>query len=251
MMKITRTIIVWSIPVVAGVIAAMGIAACRSSSFAVGTGMRADTLSPLWRAYYASVYDAAIYNHGNLRKLNAIPADSTSMVVVTLTKARYNYEVGKTMTLGRYIWVTLVPEVRDSCRRFSGDVRLHLEQLLGLPPSGTDSLFIVMRVARTDIFRPTPDPTTATSYPCADPSDPLCGNAYPKGFADSAHIAWISTNTMSVYQMPNGYPWTHLGYTYNWSPGSDRYGASEYVIKPTATVTVLDIVPYNEYCAAH
>jgi hypothetical protein len=235
--------------VIAGLVAALAVAGCAASGVAVGSGTGIDTMPPIWRAYHASVYDAAVYNHANLRKLNAVPAGQGSVVVATLTKARYNYEVGKTMTIGRYIWVTLVPEVHDSCRKFTGDVRLGLEQLLGLPPSGTDSLFIIMRVSASDLFRPAPDPATATSYPCADPADPLCGNAFPKGFADSAHMAWIASNTMNVYQVPNGYPWTHLGYTYNWRPGSDKYGASEYVIKPTATITVLEIVPYNEYCA--
>jgi hypothetical protein len=48
----------------------------------------------------------------------------------------------------------------------------------------------------------------------------------------------------------NGYPWTRLGYTYNWRPGTDKYGASEYVVRKGATVNVLDVIPYQQYCAA-
>jgi hypothetical protein len=60
----------------------------------------------------------------------------------------------------------------------------------------------------------------------------------------------MATEVFFLHSIPNGYPWTHLGYTYNWTPGADRYGASEYVIRGGATATIVDNVPSLKYCAA-
>jgi hypothetical protein len=69
-----------------------------------------------------------------------------------------------------------------------------------------------------------------------------------------AHVQWLANQMLSSYVIsessliPVGYPWTRLGYTYNWRPGADKYGASEYVIRKGATVKVTDIIPYQRYC---
>ena len=45
-----------------------------------------------------------------------------------------------------------------------------------------------------------------------------------------------------------GWPWTALGYTYNWHPGSPRYGASEYLVRGGTQVVVTGVIPIAEYC---
>ena len=51
--------------------------------------------------------------------------------------------------------------------------------------------------------------------------------------------------------MASGYPWTRLGYTYDWRPGSNKYGASEYVMRKDSTIMVLEEpYPIETYCKA-
>src|SRR5205807_1376490 len=102
----------------------------------------------------------------------------------------------------------------------------------------------------SDIFRPSPWPDTNTQWPCQEESAPNCGNSFPPN-ATPAHIQWIATANLALHSVPNGYPWTHLGYTYNWAPGADRYGASEYIISKKASypIFVVSNVSPAEYCA--
>jgi hypothetical protein len=151
------------------------------------------------------------------------------------------------------MWVTGVPEVQTICRGFQGDVAMQLRQLLGLPPDADTTRFLVLTVAAKDLFRPSPDDTTTTFYPCqlatdgSIPSD--CGNTFPST-TTTAHYQWMAVEGFFLHTIPNGYPWTHLGYTFNWAPGADRYGASEYVIRPNATATIVSKATVSEYCKA-
>ena len=54
------------------------------------------------------------------------------------------------------------------------------------------------------------------------------------------HVRGMETTFSTRWEEPGGYPWTRLGYTYNWSADSKtHYGASEYVIRAPATLTAL------------
>ena len=63
-----------------------------------------------------------------------------------------------------------------------------------------------------------------------------------------ANKAWFAEQVNSRYQDPNGYPWTRLGYTFDWNPETPRYGASEYVIRKGSAVTVKTRTSTAEYC---
>ena len=45
-----------------------------------------------------------------------------------------------------------------------------------------------------------------------------------------------------------GYPWTRLGYTYDWAPDASERGASEFVIPAETTVQVASFTTTDEYC---
>jgi hypothetical protein len=205
----------------------------------------------LLAAYNASIYDSSVYKFSNLRPLKPLKFDASKLVsVVTLTS--FDYQLGQT-TLPVYVWVTEVPEVHDTCQGFSGDLALRLRQLLGLHPGSQFTSFVVMTVKAGDIFRPTANPDPTTTLPCACPIPANCGEAFPDTVSD-AHVRWLAEKMLSSYVLsessliPVGYPWTRLGYTYDWKPGSNKYGASEYVIRKGSTVSVTVIVPYKKYC---
>ena len=138
------------------------------------------------------------------------------------------------------MWVTLDNDVQQHCQAFSAEQRdLRIQQLLGLPPqkSPVERHFVVLTVNTDDVFRP-----------CANPSlaDDQCSAAFPSDVSE-AHKAWYAGQTALAYQT-EGYPWTRLGYTYNWNPGADEVGVNEFVIRKGASVKVESVTPTAEYC---
>ncbi|HKV41963.1 MAG TPA: hypothetical protein VJX67_22355 [Blastocatellia bacterium] len=198
--------------------------------------------------YEASIKDAAIYQQSHVHELVPLtPNQEGNVVVATLTNYT-GYKVGWTV-LTQDVWVTQVPQVRDICRSFPPEeVELDLKKLLGLPPAKPETNFVVFSASALTIFRPAPDPNPFSKYPCGNEIVANCGNQFPAGVTDT-HKAWIAGQALGSYQLPNGYPWTHLGYTYYWGHGADIYGASEYVIRSGSPVQVTAIIPFKEYCA--
>ena len=204
----------------------------------------------LWNDYFRSIYDSAVYERNNVRELYPLRADADGNVLVT-TLGRRDGNAGDPLpSTGDGVWVTIVPEVQTICRTFRGDVNMQLRQLLGLPPDADVPRFLVLRAKASDIFRPSPYAETTTKYPCPEPPDATCGNVFPST-ATPAHVQWIATQSFALHAVPFGYPWTHLGYTYNWTPGKDRYGASEYVIRSGAQATIVSKATPADYCALH
>ena len=205
------------------------------------------------KAYNAAIYDAAVYKSSNLRPLKPLTFDPTTRTATVVTLTGYPYKPGPT-TLPVYVWVTQVPEVQEICQKFSGNLELSLNQLLGLIPGTKLINFVTMTVAEGNIIRPATNPDPSTPMPCSVPAPANCGQEFPRGVSDT-YVNWFANKTLSAWvisaasQPPVGYPWTRLGYTYNWKPGADKYGASEYVIVPGSSVTVLDIIPYKKYCS--
>jgi hypothetical protein len=213
------------------------------------------------QVYARALADAAIYEERHVLPLHPAVADGTGHVhVVTLTGA--TLATGR-QTLAEETWVTVAPEVRDSCNSWSEreDLPMRLRQLLGLRPDDSVAYFIEMRAPAGAMFRPTVDPSIHTRTPCAPEQAllPGCGTRFPAA-VDSAHVAWMAGQMLFAWVQPDGYPrpgagpgrlgypWTRLGYTYNWHPGSPRYGASEYLVRGGAEVEVTAVTPIHSYC---
>jgi hypothetical protein len=207
------------------------------------------TPAPVAVPYDNSIFQAAVFQPRNLRPLKPVVPDANGEAIVATLKGPGNWALGP-LTLGkRGIWVTVAPEVKDRCRGYSGDLAMFLRQTLGLQPTDPVDQFITFRVRVEDLFRPTPDPRTDTVYPCLDPVKKTNCNVFPMGDDPAllAHKQWMA-ETFLTLQIPDGYPWTHLGYTYNWAPGADPYGASEYLIRACSNVVVTEVTKIGEYC---
>jgi hypothetical protein len=201
--------------------------------------------------YNVAIYDSSVYKFSNLRPLLPLKFDAEKRAkVVSLTA--FPYTTGDTK-LPVDLWVTVVPEVQTICQGFSGDLSLRLRQLLGLHPAKRFSNFVVISVSEGAIFRPAPNPDPTTVLPCSNSIPANCGEAFPENVTEK-HLRWIAQQMLSHYVIsespliPVGYPWTRLGYTYDWKPGANKYGASEYVIGKGSTIKVLEIIPYQTYC---
>jgi hypothetical protein len=191
-------------------------------------------------AYGAPKMDAKCCKPENVRRLKPLKFDSDErVIVVTMTDRKFE---GERHRLSADRWVALPSEVQDICRGFTDNLKMRLRQLLGLPPDDKFDKFVLMSVRREDVFRPTYDPNPTTDYPCADSASADYCKKFPDGVG-TEHKEWIAAQVQI-----KKYPWTGLGYTYNWTPGADRYGVSEYVVRKGSTITVTERVEYKEYC---
>lgn len=147
---------------------------------------------------------------------------------------------------GNYeIWVTTSPELKE---RFTSeqvsDTTMRLKQLLGLPPNADYRYFVEFWVKPEDLFRPSPD---------KEINDKRCETCFPKD-ADQEHIKWINDNRISRYhdcELYKQYPWTQLGYTFDWSPNNHSHiGLSEFIIKQNKSIIINKIYTTTEYLNA-
>lgn len=227
------------------------LAACTPAPVAAPSP-RAAPDSVLMARYNHAIRQAAVWELSHVLRLNPAPDTATRLVVGTFTSWRgyRSSSYPNTITLSQDVWVTLVPEVRDSCQGSADGAVLRLEQRLGLPPQSGDSLLVEMQVAAKDVFRPVADPAITTPYPCGDSIMSGCGEHFPSPVSP-AHVDWIANWILQAWSIPGGYPWTRLGYTYNWSPWSvTHYGASEYVVRKNSQAVVLAVYTPAQYCTS-
>lgn len=144
---------------------------------------------------------------------------------------------------GKYpIWITTAPELKNRIQKEQPtNINRRLVQLLGLPPNATYSYFVEFWVRPQDLFRP-----------CLDPeiNDASCDLCFPAN-TEPSHINWINKSRIDRYypcELYQQYPWTQLGYTYDWHPKNKSHvGLSEFVIGKNKNLVVHAIYTTEEY----
>ena len=148
------------------------------------------------------------------------------------------------------IWVTASPQLHERFHALEpADTNMRLLQLLGLPPNAVYNYFVELWVRPQDLLRPCPD-NEITDTECN-----LCFTHYTatngKDSLDTAWVKWIDETRISRYYACDPlqkYPWTALGYTYDWNLQNARHiGLSEFVIRKNATVYIKQIRTTGEY----
>ncbi len=166
-------------------------------------------------------------------------------VLVVSWKAKNYYGDSGAYNTGPYqIWVTTAPELINRMRKEkTTNPELRLKQLLGLPPTATYNLFIEFWVKPADLFRPCPDKeiTDKKCNTCFSANDSL----------DQNYINWINNTRISRYYacgLYNQYPWTELGYTYDWNANNKSHiGLCEFVIDVNKTIYINKVYTTAEY----
>lgn len=169
------------------------------------------------------------------------------MVTLTGSPQYYQSSVGGDYDTGsHYLWATAVPEVQELCGQFSDAERLmRLRQLLGLTPDAVITDFVELWVQPQDLFRPAAD---------SEITDRTAGLVMPADVPDWYRTWFNQLRAVQYFHSwdpdHQAYPWTMLGYTYDWGgdEASGHQGASEFVIRAGATVQVIDIVAIPSYC---
>lgn len=252
----------WANVVAAGAIVVASSAAFADQATTPGTGGDLD------RLYQESIIDSAVKRPSFQRTLTPIDAGQPQVTVVTLTTKqddpveptsavarskgvlRLAKTAGGTGTLLTETWVSLPSESQPACKGAANPV-LALEQLLGMPPADGDWELVQFSVAPDQIFRPCasgPDITTTQ-----------CSFTLPTQFSSPAQQQAVEETQLFVFgQMwtsyvagfPDpGYPFTGMGWTYNWNPTSkDHFGVSEYVVKRNAPVSGITVMTPSAFC---
>lgn len=163
----------------------------------------------------------------------------------------------QTVEPGREAWVVTPRDLRDfyaaEARRWAESKRgalagcalaRRLEQLLGLrpydQPKDEKVKFVELWVDPADLFRPCPDPEI---------SDQECDTNFPRSryvMIRSDYLNWFFDLRNRSY-LPGGYPWTRLGYTYDWGNPEDHFGLSEFIIPAGTNVRVNCVCATEEY----
>ncbi|MDW3191462.1 MAG: hypothetical protein R8G66_03830 [Cytophagales bacterium] len=151
------------------------------------------------------------------------------------------------------VWVTAAPQLLNWAKQETRlmkwvedgaieQVNSRLKQLLGLPPNPGNpyNYFVEFWVNPSDLFRPCPDREI-------DDNECEACNA-----TDTTFQTWINDTRNARYydtcELLDRYPWTALGYTYDWSPANKTHrGMSEYVIHNNANIIVNKIYTTEAY----
>jgi len=149
-----------------------------------------------------------------------------------------NYYLPGLHTLGNHdIWVTIYPDLQTFCHTnqlIGTNQVFRLVQLLGLPPASPNDTVVEFWISPDYLFRPAAEPAinSVSAGLSTSASAPLISANYR---TPAFWPAWYNGNYSTRYSFASGinnaYPYTQLGYTYDWSPARpNHHGASEFVI---------------------
>ena len=235
----------------------------------------------LREAYAAALADARVPEPSEIsRDLTPLLPTTEGLVwneqgqilMISWTNARYfsdpvAHTPGASFTLPVDMWLFAAPFVQDFCRELGLEgpmLNLRLEQLIGLPPNRGKDAFVEIWVDPVDLFRPCPDPEITdhecqVEVPVVDrdaerPWDCTVKRQVSGKFVTvhPGHLRWMCDNWADSYgheKLYDNYPWTALGYTYDWGNPRDHRGPSEYVAPRGSDVVFYSLQSTERYCS--
>lgn len=136
-------------------------------------------------------------------------------------------------------WVFAPAQMRRrlaSSFKTDSDTIMRLSQLLGLPPvnSRSNTHIAEIWVPAEQLYRPAGNPAINTT---------TTGAMLVSGVS-ATYSTWFDNNIIYSYYRPLQsntdyyYPWTRLGYTYDWNPEGKEVGLSEFVLQTNSGIWV-------------
>lgn len=190
--------------------------------------------------------------------------------VTTFTKASYyqSYTPGQALSAAVDLWVLPAPQMRaevpaEDPLTTALNPWLATSMYLGLPPANTNNAVVTLWVDPGWMLRPAIDtaidrhdqdasffltlqtvPTVSTT---ATPRD-----APAPGFASaSSYVEWFLERQSAIFDFSikgGPYPWTGLGYTYDWNPAAaDVVGGSEFLVPRGSPAVFVSLTPVTQY----
>lgn len=221
-------------------------AACLSLLLLAGcTGEAAPSNEELWAAAMA---DAVFSEDDEVMELVCLTRDDPQVVwdesgerVLLVTWHSYEEPCEPGDPLAHQdIWATSLGELTDWYQENSGGVTdwdLRFAQLLGMPDDGSCTRFSAFWIDPSEVIRPA-YVTDVTAQ---------MENGYEQ-ITDSAYQAWFDGNIIYSY-FESEYPWTRLGYTYDWSGGDSAYGLTEFLVADGSEAEIAFTYSTEEFVA--
>ena len=252
---------------------------------ALAQNLTPEATNNLPSAYWGAVEDARVPEIEEVyRHLTAITPHNTALtwddrgnvlVATWTTWDGYTQNVGNQLILTRDLWVTVVPDLQNFCQTYTPTPEIplaaRLNQLLGLPPEMPDSAasrqLVEIWVEPQWLFRPSPDPEI-TDHEAELSFRPVSEFVS----VPSSYLQWFYAEYDQRYQYRGQpinrfslessdnvpYPWTQLGYTYDWGNPADwetvdpdrpeEVGLSEFVIRQWSPIAVHAVQSAEDYC---
>lgn len=188
--------------------------------------------------YKAAVADAVTADAEEIEPLVELTTDSPMTTwdeqgrVLMLSWHRHpeRYAAGEEITLTNgSVWTFTDKEIAawyEENKDGVTDWDLRLEQLIGLPPDAGYTHVSGFLAKPEDVVRPAYVTDTAKQMQ----------NVFPDGI-NSDFKVWFEENSAYSYE-ESAYPWTRLGYTYDWADNGTEYGLTEFLIEQNAPVEV-------------
>ena len=156
----------------------------------------------------------------------------------------------KPYEIDRPTWLTVPDQVKDFCNTCKGInmkipgkmmLSLRLEQYLGLLLTRKDKKthFVEILVKAKDIERPCTNPDISTSS---------CTNFDPNSLDQESFLYKQFNDSHYSLDAKKMYPFTGLGYTYDWGNPRTSVGATEFIITKGKSVDVYSVKSTEEYC---
>ena len=167
------------------------------------------------------------------------------VLMASFTNYLKAYPVGDSTTTTRETWMFIPGQMQRRLRNTmtqKTDTILKLNEMLGLPPVSGYTHIAQYWVQVDSVFRPAGSPDI--TVPKA--SGTLSLNATPR------YKLWFNNKIIGSYFQPlTGsqvyYPWTRMGYTYNWAPGAKRVGVSEFVLYANSGIWIEAVYKASDY----
>jgi hypothetical protein len=225
-----------------------------------------DTAEVYIRGVHASLWPGDSYvSHS----LVSVDPNKPVTVVAFMRRAKVANYQGQKVAPKDQTWVTVAPMLKTFCQQYVKEhgsnpdqLKLRLKQRLGLPPQPDYDTFVELQLDPKDVskfFRPCGDPATNTNS-CEPPAPPQPEEIREKlkklNVADDKELQpyWVLSNYYRSFANKYQFPWTALGYTFDWAPREDgsgefvRWGESEFVIAPGTPIQFLSSTDAAAYC---
>ncbi len=132
------------------------------------------------------------------------------------------------------VWVTIPYDFKERllnvarCKN-AAECEMRVFQMLGLPPDSDNNTLVFFYADPSGMVRPSPDPEIDDTSASLEFSEE----------ATEEYRAWFEANYESSYNGTPPYPWTRLGYTYDWhNGGENEQGFGEFIVQPVTLIHV-------------
>lgn len=215
--------------------ALLGLAGCAGTEI---------TTEELWQQ---AMIDAVFSEDNEVMELVTLTSEDPRVIwdeagervlLLTWHSAEDRYEPGQAMDGSGEIWATSAGEMIDWYEANGQDVKnwtLRFAQLLGIPGDTDYGQFTAFWAHPKDVIRPAYETDVASQVK----------NDYGL-VSQGAYKEWFDANILWSY-FESEYPWTRLGYTYDWSGETSEYGLTEFLLFDGETSQVEFTLPTLEF----